>query len=59
MGPGRDDEARLADPVGLELLDDHAVKQRTQLLAHAPRVERPRRPGAFALTGGRRDPPDG
>ena len=31
----RHDEARLADPVRLELLDDHPVEEGTQLLAHA------------------------
>ena len=33
---GRHDEARLADAVGLELLDHDAVEEGTQLLAHVP-----------------------
>ena len=32
--PGGDDEAGAADPVGLELLDDHAVEDRAQQVLH-------------------------
>ncbi len=35
VGPGRDDQARQTDPVRLKLLDDHAVEERSQLLAHS------------------------
>ena len=37
VGARRDEQARLADPVGLELLDHDAVEEGSQLLAHAQR----------------------
>ena len=32
--PGRDEQAGLADPVGLELLDDDAIEEWAKVVAH-------------------------